>query len=174
MIATKSPAVRGRARLVLAAMAALVSGALPGTGAEPGPSRPRVIRRIEQPGLAFGNPRGLAYSPRTHTFLVSPAEGPSRVQVVTHMGESAGFEALDVVGGDALNMAFDNRQGRLLTLSGRQLIAVSCGGNGRRGRATQAGVDPTTVSGVRAASRLREETDDGKDRQTQHPGHLGR
>jgi len=93
-----------------------------------------VIRRIEQPGLAFGNPRGLAFSPRLHAFIVAPAEGPSTVQVVTHMGEPAGIDALDLVGADALNMAFDSRRGRLLALSGRHLIAVSADGDGRLSR----------------------------------------
>jgi hypothetical protein len=124
MVAMKSLAARGRARRVLTVAVALVASAFTSASGEPAPSGPRVIRRIERPNLAFGNPRGLAYSPRAHAFLVSPAEG-STVQVLTHMGESAGVDALDLGGADASSMAFDSRGERLLALSGRQMIAVS-------------------------------------------------
>ncbi len=133
MRAMKSSAVRGHARRVFTLMAALVT-ALSSASGEPAPSAPRVIRRIEQPGLAFRNPRGLAFSPRSHAFIVAPAEGPSTVQALTHMGEPAGMEALDVVGADALNMAFDGRRGRLLALSGRHMIAVAADADGRLSR----------------------------------------
>ncbi len=137
MGATKSSAGRGRARRVLLfSSASFVAAALSSANGAPASSAPRVIRRIEQPGLAFGNPRGLAFSPRSHAFIVAPAEGPATVQALTHMGESAGIEALDVVGADAdaLNMAFDGRHGRLLALSGRHMIAVAAGKDGRLSR----------------------------------------
>src|SRR5262245_10382352 len=135
MDAIKSRAARGRARCVLMVTVALAAPAVSSARGAPAPSGPRVIRRIEQPNLAFGNPRGLAYSPRAHAFIVSPAEG-STVQVLTHLGESAGVDALDLGGADASSMAFDIQGGRLLALSGRQMIAVSSDKRGLLSRAS--------------------------------------
>ncbi len=134
MVANKSSVDRGRARRVLAVTAALATAWLTSASGEPAPSGPRVVRRIEQPGLALGHPRGLGFSTRAHAFIVAPAEGPSTVQVLTHMGESAGVDALDIVGADALNMAFDGHRGRLLARSGRWLLAVDADESGRPSR----------------------------------------
>jgi hypothetical protein len=94
--------------------------------------RPRVARRIAAPTLEFGNPLGVAYSPRARAFLVSPAEGPSRLQGVSHMAEAAGVAALDLAGADAVNLSFDGHRGQLLALSGnRSLLAFAADGSGR-------------------------------------------
>jgi hypothetical protein len=90
-----------------------------------------VARRITEPRLAYANPRGLAFSPRAHAFVVAPAGGARTVQVLTQAGEPAGADALDLAAADALNMAFDGRRGRLLALSGRQMLAVPSNSAGR-------------------------------------------
>jgi hypothetical protein len=125
--------------LVLAAASEAVVA--PDAGGRPKRDRPRVARRIEQPPLAFGNPRGLAFSPRAHSFLVAPAEGPAALQFLTHMAESAGAATLDLAGADALNMAFDGRRGRLLALRRQGLVASDADAAGRPGRRAVAQLD---------------------------------
>ncbi len=129
--------VRGRVLGVLAVAAALGATGSPALSGEKAHGRPRVARRITQPALEFGNPLGLAYSPRAHAFLVSPAEGPSRMQGVSHMAEAEGSAALELAGADALNVTFDGHRGRLLALTGRQLVEVAEDVSGRpRGKAS--------------------------------------
>jgi hypothetical protein len=77
------------------------------------------------------------------------------------MAEPAGLETLDLAGADALNMAFDSHRGRLVALSGGQLLAVPADRSGRLSRkvavrhdiahlgiqrAAGLSVDPTTGS----------------------------
>jgi len=123
--------LRSLGRGVLGCAAALGAAGIPYASGESAHARPRVARRISQPTLAFANPLGLAYSPRAHSFIVAPAEGPSRVQLLTHMEEPAGIDALDLAGGDALNMAFDGHSGRLLVFSRGQMLAVAADTGGR-------------------------------------------
>ena len=129
--------VRGRVLGVLALAGALGATSLSALSEEKTHGRPRVARRITQPALEFGNPLGLAYSPRAHAFLVSPAEGPSRMQGVSHMAEAEGIAALELAGADALNLTFDGHRGRLLALTGRRLVEVAGDVSGRpRGKAS--------------------------------------
>jgi hypothetical protein len=125
---------RGRVLGVVSLAAALGAAGLPAMSGEKAHARPRVARRISQPALEFRNPLGLAYSPAASDFLVAPAEGPSRLQGVTQMAETAGVGALELAGADALNLTFDGHRGRLLALSGRWLLAVPADGRGRPGR----------------------------------------
>ena len=90
-----------------------------------------MARRITQPLLAFGDPRGLAFSPQAQSFIVAPAEGPSTVQLLTYTEDQASFATIDLAGADALNMAFDSRRGRLLVLEGKQIVAIAAGRTAR-------------------------------------------
>src|SRR5262245_33282579 len=124
---------RGRtlgAAVLMAVLTALVSHRASAEAAR----RLRVARRIGPPDLAFASPLGVAFSPRTNSFMVAPVEGPASLQALTRLAEPDGIDTLELRGADALNLAFDSLRGRLLTLSGHSLLALATDGRGRPGR----------------------------------------
>ncbi len=98
---------------------------------QPGIWQMRVLRS-DQTGIQ--NPVGIAYSSKAGTLQVMEG-GPSAaasVIAMTQLGDPAGTKTISAAVKDPINLAFDNRQGRLLMLGGAagQVVDVRQGPDG--------------------------------------------
>ena len=83
----------------------------------------RQVRVIEPGALNSFNPIGLAFSPRTDSFLVlqrattkKTTDNVSTLTIINHLGDVVGSSSVDTPLGDTINLVFDGIANRLFLL----------------------------------------------------------